>query len=93
MDLLLPLIILSFSVYFLIRLRFFILLHPLTLIKKILLEFKNKNNRRSLFLALAGTLGVGNILGVSLGVAVGGVSVVFWIFISGRSSRPSLSIS
>ena len=33
-------------------------------------------------LALAGTLGVGNIFGVSAGILIGGAGSVFWIFIS-----------
>ncbi len=34
-------------------------------------------------LALAGTLGVGNITGVAFGILVGGAGSVFWLFLSG----------
>ncbi len=37
---------------------------------------------RSLFLALAGTLGVGNIVGVSSAIALGGPGAVFWMWVS-----------
>lgn len=37
---------------------------------------------RSLALALAGTLGVGNIVGVSSAIALGGFGAVFWMWIS-----------
>ena len=50
---------------------------------KMLFTLKEKQNRRSLCLALAGTLGVGNIVGVAIGIIVGGAGSVFWIFISG----------
>ena len=39
-------------------------------------------------LALAGTLGVGNIVGVAYGIKVGGAGVVFWIFASALFSSP-----
>ena len=50
---------------------------------KMLFTLTEKQNRRSLCLALAGTLGVGNIVGVAIGIIVGGAGSVFWIFISG----------
>ena len=37
---------------------------------------------RSLALALAGTLGVGNIFGVAISITVGGAGSVLWLFIS-----------
>ena len=37
---------------------------------------------KSLLLALAGTLGVGNIVGVSSAIALGGAGAVFWMWIS-----------
>ena len=44
---------------------------------------RDKSARRSLCLALAGTLGVGNIVGVAIGIIIGGEGSVFWIFVSG----------
>ena len=37
---------------------------------------------RALMLALAGTLGVGNIVGVSAAIAMGGFGAVFWLWVS-----------
>lgn len=32
---------------------------------------------------LAGTLGTGNIIGISAAITIGGIGSIFWIFISG----------
>jgi len=48
-------------------------------------ELKNKNGHSpfgSLCLALAGTLGVGNISGVAAAISVGGAGAVFWMWVS-----------
>lgn len=50
--------------------------------------FKNDNVRgvssfKSLMTILAGTLGVGNIVGVATAITIGGIGSVFWIFVSG----------
>ena len=37
---------------------------------------------RAMMLALAGTLGVGNIVGVANAIAIGGAGAVFWMWIS-----------
>jgi AGCS family alanine or glycine:cation symporter len=80
---LLPLLITFAGAFFLIRLRFFFIAHPIKIAKKIKCTVKNKRSRKSLALALAGTLGVGNIVGVAYGISVGGAGSLFWIFISG----------
>ena len=79
----LPLFITAFGIYFLIRLKFFFILHPVRVARRMLSLFKNKKIRQNLTLALAGTLGVGNIVGVAYGISVGGAGCVFWIFVSG----------
>lgn len=79
---LLPILITVFGFYMLTKLRFFFLIHPLKTARKMLSLFRDKSSRASLFLALAGTLGVGNIVGVAYGISVGGVGSVFWILIS-----------
>lgn len=66
----------------LFSLRFFFILHPLRCIKRLTGLLSHRDVRRSLFLALAGTLGVGNIYGVSLGIILGGEGSVLWLFIS-----------
>lgn len=79
---LLPILITVFGIYMLIKLRFFFVFHPIKAAKKTFSLFRDKSSRASLFLALAGTLGVGNIVGVAYGISVGGVGCVFWILIS-----------
>jgi len=65
------------------RLKFIHILHPLKVIKAL---FRPQNDGispfRALSVALAGTLGVGNIAGVASAVALGGAGSVFWMWIS-----------
>ena len=68
--------------YLLVKLRFFYILHPIRTLK---FTFKGQNTRKSvisLMLALAGTLGVGNIVGVAYGIYRGGAGSVFWLAVS-----------
>ena len=81
LDFLPPLLLLVGGI-FLFKLRFFFIRHPLRTAGRIIEISRDKEARRSLFLALAGTLGVGNIIGVAHGIIVGGVGSIFWIFIS-----------
>ncbi len=78
----LPIFISAIGFYFLIRLRFFFILHPMRVGRQALSAIKEKGAFSSLALALAGTLGVGNVLGVAVGIIVGGAGSVFWLFIS-----------
>ncbi len=78
----LPLMIILVGTYILIKLRFFYILHPVRTLK---FTFKEKNSKKpliSLMLALAGTLGVGNIVGVAFGIYTGGAGSVFWLCVS-----------
>ncbi len=78
-----PVLLLSAGVYFGVKLRFFYILHP---IKTAKLMFQRKGKGISPFraasMALAGTLGVGNITGVTAAIAVGGAGAVFWMWCS-----------
>ena len=78
----LPIIIAAVGSYFLIKLRFFFILHPVVAVSRGLRAIKDKRARRSFSLALAGTLGVGNVFGVALGVLIGGAGSLFWLFVS-----------
>ena len=78
----LPILIIVIGGYFLMKLRFFFILHPIKTAGKIKRSMKSKEARHSLSLALAGTLGVGNIVGVAYGISVGGAGSLFWIFVS-----------
>ena len=82
----LPIVISVVGVYFLVKVRAFFILHPIKTAREI---FAVKDKRRaflSLCLALAGTLGVGNIVGVSVGIAVGGRGALFWLAMSAALS-------
>ena len=70
------------GLYLLIRLRMFFVLHPLQASREFIDAARDRESRRSLFLALAGTLGVGNIFGVCAGLLIGGPGVVFWLLFS-----------
>lgn len=80
----LPIVLVIYAIYFTIRLRG----KPLTKIKSIFgTIFKTGKNTgvsplRAVFFALAGTLGVGNIVGVASAIALGGAGSVFWMWIS-----------
>ncbi len=78
----LPILIIIVGGYFLIKLRFFFVLHPIKTARKTVSALKNREARRSLSLALAGTLGVGNIVGVAYGISVGGAGSLLWLLIS-----------
>jgi len=77
-----PVFVVVCSVILIVRLRFFLF----TSFPRIFLfayrSLGRVDARRSLFLALAGTLGVGNIVGVAVGIIVGGKGSVFWLILS-----------
>jgi AGCS family alanine or glycine:cation symporter len=75
----LPFLIGAFGIYFLFKLKFFFILHPIKTIKQV---FSGKGGASSLFVALSGTLGVGNIVGVASAIMAGGAGSVFWMMIS-----------
>ena len=78
----LPILVTAVGVFLLIKLRFFFILHPLRTAGEFLSGLKDRDARRSFSLALAGTLGVGNIFGVSAGIMIGGEGSLFWLFLS-----------
>ncbi len=82
----LPLIIVGAGIYLLFRLRFFFVLHPIKCIRGFLFELRTPESRTSLALALAGTLGVGNIFGTAAAIMIGGAGSVFWLLFSSMFS-------
>lgn len=74
-----PIFILLGGMYFLVVYR-----HDLTLKRMCDLRplLASKKERKSLTLALAGTLGVGNIVGTVNALRIGGEGAVFWMLIS-----------
>jgi AGCS family alanine or glycine:cation symporter len=75
-------IVSAVGLYLLFRLRFFFILHPIRTFNKISGALKDRTAFRSLTLALAGTLGVGNIFGVCVGLLLGGPGSIFWMLVS-----------
>ncbi len=78
----LPLLITAAGCYLLFKLRFFFILHPIRTLKLALGALKTREKIASFTLALAGTLGVGNVFGVAVGIIVGGAGSIFWLFVS-----------
>ena len=79
---LLPVIIAVFGTVFLVKLKGFFIFHPIRTAKALSPLFRDRRSFLSLTLSLAGTLGVGNIVGVAYGIMIGGRGTVFWLMIS-----------
>lgn len=73
---LVPVLLLLSGAYFALRLI------PLLLRRHVHLAKGHGGGVRALGVALAGTLGVGNIAGVAIAIALGGAGAVFWMWIS-----------
>ncbi len=76
--------LLGVGVYFTFRLKFFYIRHPVKMLRSMLGRESGQGISpfRAVTLALAGTLGVGNIAGVASSIAIGGYGSVFWMWIS-----------
>ena len=72
------------GIFLSVRLKFFHLTNPIKLIRHVTQKCKKDDTSpfRALTVALAGTLGVGNISGVALAIAYGGPGAVFWMWVS-----------
>ena len=82
----LPVLVVFVGAYLLIKLRFFFFVHPIATVKAIRIALSTKASRRNLALSLSGTLGVGNIVGVAIGLSIGGAGTVFWLIVSSAFS-------
>ena len=76
--------ILCGGIFFTLYLKGFFFIHPLRTVKEM---FRKKEKHgisplRAFSASLAGTLGVGNIVGVSVAMIIGGAGAVFWIWAS-----------
>lgn len=79
-----PILLFGVGLFYILRLRGFYILHPL---RCMTLLFTHKRTDgispfRALTVALAGTLGVGNIVGVASALYLGGAGAVFWMLVS-----------
>lgn len=83
-GMLVPLLLTVVGIYFGIKLRWFHLLHPMAVIRGLKSQRSQGgiSSAGAVCLALAGTLGVGNIVGVSSAICLGGFGAVFWMWIS-----------
>ncbi len=77
----LPIAVIIVGMLLLLRLRFFIF-KPSVIGKDVKHLLKKRGAFGNLCLALSGTLGVGNIVGVAVGLTVGGAGSVFWLVLS-----------
>ncbi len=81
---LLPALLILCGIWFGIKLRFFYVLHPIKLTRR-LFEASDTGGTspfRALTVALAGTLGVGNMAGVATAITAGGAGALFWMWLS-----------
>ena len=77
-------LLLAVGVFFSFKLGFFYIRHPISMAKEMLRRESGQGISpfRAVTLALAGTLGVGNIAGVASSIAIGGYGSVFWMWVS-----------
>lgn len=83
-------LMISIGVYFTVRLRFFQIRKFKFVMKETIGNMFDKNQKnkegispfKSATTALAGTIGTGNIVGVSTALVAGGVGAVFWMWVS-----------
>ncbi len=80
----LPVFVIVFGIYFTLKLKLYKPKKLLILLRSVF-ERKNRGGISpfaALTVALAGTLGVGNITGVAVALALGGAGSVFWMWVS-----------
>ena len=78
----LPVLVSVVGIYLLIKLRAFFIVHPIGTTRELMIAIGDRDSRRAFLLALAGTLGVGNIFGVCAGIIIGGAGSLLWLFVS-----------
>lgn len=79
-GLIMPVLLIILGIFFALKLKFFYILHPLKTVQSVLNN--RKNGFKALSVALAGTLGVGNIVGVASAILLGGAGSIFWMWVS-----------
>lgn len=81
-----PILLIVAGVFYLVKLRGKPLGTPIKLTKAMITPNEDDKSGispfRSVTMALAGTLGVGNIVGVASAIAIGGFGSIFWMWIS-----------
>ena len=79
-----PMLLISVGIFYAVMLRCFHIRHPIVIIKALTKRSNSGGTSpfRAVTLALAGTLGVGNIVGVASAIMLGGFGSIFWMWIS-----------
>ena len=79
-----PLLLCVTGIFYTVKLRAFHILKPIFVFKGLRPQSPSEgaSSAKAVTLALAGTLGVGNIVGVSSAIHLGGFGSVFWMWIS-----------
>ena len=78
-----PILLIGCGIFFLCYLRFYPLRAPLGMLRALRMPSEGEISPfRAVMLALAGTLGVGNIVGVASAVWIGGAGAIFWMWVS-----------
>lgn len=80
---LVPPLLMACGLFFLLYLRFLPFRRPKEMAKALVASGEGGvSSYRALMQALAGTLGVGNVVGVASAIRIGGAGAVFWMWIS-----------
>ena len=79
-----PIVLIFAGLFFCFKLKFFHFLHTIKVIKALKPDNAKKgiSSFGAMSLALAGTLGVGNMVGVASAIALGGFGAIFWMWVS-----------
>ena len=79
-----PLSLFAVGIYYSLSLKLFYIRHPIKMIRSMFEknEAEGISPFRAATVALAGTLGVGNIVGVAGAIELGGAGALFWMWVS-----------
>ena len=79
-----PIALMGAGLFFTLYLGAFHIFHPIRTLRHMMKKTNSGGTSpfRALCLALAGTLGVGNIVGVASAISIGGAGAVFWMWVS-----------
>lgn len=82
-----PVLLMAAGLFFTVRLRAFHIFRPRAVLRALREPSGDgMSPLRALCLALAGTLGVGNIVGVASAIYLGGVGAIFWMWVSAAAA-------
>lgn len=78
-----PLFLIAAGLFMTCYLKFFYIRRPVQVIRRLLTPSAGGNSPfKAVTMALASTLGVGNIIGVAAAISAGGAGAIFWMWIS-----------